>query len=160
APALAMMILGGDPQMAVHALLATVVLGWCVPVDSWQGRVRQFVRLSETLSITVALVATLAAVQIVPSANAARESERAFSDRPRSMWQAVSYLPSSEGRQLAIDGLIGPTQEGTFDNSVYEFSVPPWRAIEFVWPNSSGAYFPTSCRWLMAVDGESRIWVP
>ncbi len=159
-PALAMMILGGDPQMAVHALLATVVLGCCTPMTSWAARRHQFATLAIALSITIAATAALAAAQIVPSVIASRQSERAFSDRPRSLWQAVRYLPTTEGRQLAVDGLVAPTQPGTFDNSVYEFSVPPWRAIEFVWPNASGAYFPTSCRWLLAVDGEGRIWAP
>jgi hypothetical protein len=160
APALALMILGGDPQSAVHSLLATIVLAGCVPASTWRHRRQQLVRLLAPLSLTVALAGALAAAQIVPSFIASRQSERAFSDRPRSLWQAFRYLPTAEGRQLVVSGLIGPTQEGTFDHSVYEFSVPPWRAIEFVWPNASGAYFPTSRRWLLAIDGEERIWAP
>jgi hypothetical protein len=46
------------------------------------------------------------------------------------------------------------------DLHLYDFSVPPWRLAELLWPNFSGQPLPTHRRWLAAAGGERDFWVP
>ena len=67
---------------------------------------------------------------------------------------AVQTLPAVE---LAL--LSDRTLE-THRYGVYWFSVPPWRLLEFFWPNAGGWQFPENARWFSALPGDREIWVP
>jgi len=86
----------------------------------------------------VALI--LAAVQVLPSAEFSRLSDRS------GQWSQALLSRHSE--------------PGTHLDSVYHFSVGPWRLAEYVWPNWSGRQFPIHRRWLEILPAEGRVCVP
>ncbi|MCE9526341.1 MAG: YfhO family protein, partial [Planctomycetales bacterium] len=168
---LALMILGGEPQAAYHALLMTglyaVVLSWkankhpegTIAVGLWQRWVSSlFLRRIVLVGLAASIGFLLAAIQILPSSEASKESERAAYRRPRSIYEAAACtsLPAGEIAQ----GLFGQPDTTTHHERAYHFSVGPWRYVEFIWPNVSGRMFPTHRRWLSLWPAEGRLWTP
>ena len=178
---LALMILGGEPQAAYHALLITgmyaVVLAWrskakekLVLAGIWP-RLKGSLFARHILLIGLAAFAGfgLAAIQVLPSSEASQESERAAYRRPRSIYEVAAYtrdvrsnlLPHvDQPVQEITQGLIGNPDLTTHHERAYYFSVGPWRYAELLWPNVSGRMFPTNRRWLGLWPAEGRIWTP
>ncbi len=150
AACLALMVLGGDPQMAYHAGLAMALLAWFrrrnshnagnEPPHAAPGWSRHALTL---LAVTAGLAMLLSAVQIVPAVALTRQSHRAVQDS-RGAWARFA----------------GPPLPDTHAQQLYDFSVAPWRMVECVWPNGSGHMFPRNQRWLTAVRAEDRVWTP
>jgi len=175
---LALMILGGDPQAAYHALL--IIALYAVVLTFWRNDesptdITAPPRLLTTLVVRVGLfclaagsVYCLAAVQCLPSAEALRSSDRAAFNRPRNIYEATTVLfqagdqlPLGETRQQsAVRGLFGQPEERTHHELAYDFSIGPWRLIEYFWPNIDGRMFPTHHRWLSLLPAEGRVWTP
>ncbi|MEX2173451.1 MAG: hypothetical protein WD872_03760 [Pirellulaceae bacterium] len=154
---LAMMVLGGDPQMAYHAILLGGLYG-VVLLASGRGQPPAGVAFSSWRSVALLAAAAfvgflLAAIQILPAAEATAASERARFEHPRSLYE----LPADAGN---LQGLIGQPTPGTHHATVYDFSVAPWRWAEAIWPNCGGRMFPTHRRWFSLLPGEGRIWSP
>ena len=139
---LALMTLGGDPQMAVHlALLSFVVCGF--PFDAFtathtaassaeevvesphSARGNQVLRAAVAVVAAALLASGLAAIQILPTLETLRES--------------------------------GRTQPS---DTRFDFSVGPWRWCEILWPNAGGRMFPQHRRWMSALPAEGRVWTP
>ncbi|MBC7852904.1 MAG: hypothetical protein IAF94_05670, partial [Pirellulaceae bacterium] len=173
---LAMMILGGDPQAAYHALLMTGIYALVMQRPKLSGfgalyKLRNDRFLSGMLLTGFAACAgfLLSAIQVLPSSEAAKESERAAYRRPRSIYEAAAYANDIQAGRLAhveqpwqeiTHGLIGPPDPTTHHERAYYFSVGPWRFAELIWPNVSGRMFPTNRRWLSLWPAEGRIWTP
>ncbi|MFO7902465.1 MAG: hypothetical protein R6U98_07385 [Pirellulaceae bacterium] len=161
---LALMVLGGDPQMAYHTGILAALLAWLrrgrpgvepasepvtppvgrasEPVDNARPPVR---RHALFLLLTAALAGILlSAVQIVPAVSWTQVSDRVASQDSDSLWQDV----------------FGTPRPGTHRKQRYHFSVAPWRVLECLWPNVSGHMFPVNRRWLSALGAEDRIWTP
>jgi hypothetical protein len=168
------MILGGDPQSAYHGLLIAalyaVVLSYakCEEFersdDSWASSL--VIRLGLTV-IAAAIALVLAAVQILPSAEAMRHSERAAFNRPRNLYESIATLtrPAAEQRgesrgESIVRGLFCQPEEGSHHDMAYEFSVGPWRLVEYAWPNVGGRMFPTQRRWFSLIPAELATWTP
>ena len=140
---LALLILGGDPQMAYHVLLLgglyvlVLASGRREPPASSPIRAAWLRRLA-LLAAAATAACLLAAVQILPSAEAAAVSERA---------QATTTI-------------VAPPQPGTHQAAAFDYSVGPWRLAELVWPNCGGRMYPTHRRWFSLLPEESRIWTP
>jgi hypothetical protein len=66
---------------------------------------------------------------------------------------------SAEGPVTWHAGLLGASGDD-HQRQIYQFSVGPWRAFEFLWPNAGGRLFPTHRRWLAALPAEGRVWAP
>jgi len=145
---LALTVLGGDPQMAYDAgLIAAIYAAWLW----WTERkaacgfaTRGFATLERHRLTLLALAAVsavlLSAVQVLPSLEYARLSDRdvgSFTDR-----------------------LACRIEPGTHSEHTYHFSVGPWRLAEYVWPNVFGRQFPEHRRWIDALPAEGRVWVP
>jgi hypothetical protein len=174
---LALMILGGDPQMALNALLAAgmyaVVRCFSQSEETQSqppGRTSRIrlLGLSSGLVGAAAVVGfLLAAVQILPSSEATKYSERAAFNRPRNVYEVARLLaqsdavqPHGESRNEAIvRGLFGPPEPG-HPTLAYDFSVGPWRLAEYFWPNVGGRMFPTGRRWFSLIPAETRTWTP
>ncbi|MEE8451467.1 MAG: hypothetical protein V3R99_06105 [Thermoguttaceae bacterium] len=153
---LALMVLGGDPQMAYNAgLLATMFAAWLWWTDRKRanrpGTQRQdtpqgslLARLANARPTMLALAAgtglLLSAVQVLPSLEFTSHSRRAAGDN--------------------VQRWLGHFEEGTHEEQIYHFSVGPWRLAEYVWPNVGGRQFPTHRRWLEVIPAEGRIWTP
>ena len=178
---LALMILGGEPQAAYHALLMTglyaVVLARTSqpeekpsPAGVWQRwKSSLFGRRMLLLGLAAVAGFLLSAIQVLPSSEAAKESERAAYRRPRSIYEAAAFANDVRAGRLAhleqpwpeiTHGLIGPPDPTTHHERAYYFSVGPWRFAELIWPNVSGRMFPTHRRWLSLWAAGERIWTP
>jgi hypothetical protein len=178
---LALMILGGDPQAAYHGLMIAGLYALLAPRDGdHTANARQiclsmaqwaqllFVRLG-LIGLAAAIGFLLAAVQVVPSAEATKYSERAAFNRPRNIYEvaAVAAMPSNDAQPLGetrgqsiTRGLFTLPEEGSHQDLAYDFSVGPWRLAEYVWPNVGGRMMPTNRRWLSLLPAEGRTWTP
>ena len=168
---LALMILGGEPQAAYHALLMTglyaIVLGRrqtechdkALATGLWPRLSgSSFLRSILLIGLAASVGFLLAAVQVLPSSEASQESERAAYRRPRSIYEAAASADLSAGE--IAQGLFGQPDPTTHHERAYHFSVGPWRYVEFIWPNITGRMFPTHRRWLSLWPAEGRIWTP
>ena len=142
--AMAMMILGGDPQSALHAaLVAFAVWGvrlaksWWTqrPVDS-RGVRRSFL----AIACACVLAGMIAAPQIAASVSWSRQSERVSANDSAS-W----HEPPTAGSRRA---------------QAFDFSLPPWHVIELITPNAWGQLFPINRRVSQAIPGDGRMWTP
>jgi hypothetical protein len=176
AAVLAMMILGGDPQMALNMLLAAGLYALILlfsrepePQPIGKSRARSFAGRVVLLSVAAAAALLLAAVQVLPSSEATKYSERAAFNRPRNIYEAARVL-SEPGDQLqplgetpfqsVTRGLFGSPEAGSHHNLAYSFSVGPWRLAEYFWPNVGGRMIPTNRRWFSLIPAEMRTWTP
>jgi len=184
---LALMVLGGDPQMAYHAGLLAAVYG-ALLWDS-ERRVRRnderraahgastapargirprpdFRRTRNRfvlLSLAAIAAGVLSAIQVLPSSEWSRQSGRAAYRSPRSLYEIPAYLARSRpenDRHSISQGLFGVPETGMHHEHIYHFSVGPWRLAELAWPNCSGQMFPVHRRWASAVPAEGRVWTP
>ena len=176
---LALMVLGGDPQMAYHAGLLAALYAWILgrsrrraggrdgargqaSAGSWRrpGGIRHRFVL---LGLAALAAAALSAIQVLPSSEWSRHSGRAAYRSPRSLYEIPAYLARSraenDGRSIAR-GLFGHPEPGMHHEHIYHFSVGPWRLAELAWPNCSGQMFPVHRRWLSALPAEGRVWTP
>ena len=143
----ALMILGGDPQMAyLLGVIAVATFAWTLLCRRLRMRQRglliaamkqRFLRLA----IFAIVAVLLASVQIAPTYFWAKKSKRVAS-------------------QLDVTGLSLASQDGQVLNSVYQFSQPPWTLSELVWPNVSGKPYPVHRRWIDILPGAERFWTP
>ncbi len=174
---LALMVLGGDPQMAYNAgllvVLQATLLWWhrpSVPADLQvtdtprRGDRRRQLAHHGALLIFAALAALLlSAIQVLPSSQWTSRCQRAVFQNPRSLSEIPAYLnraDSDDPSQAIIQGLLGTPPTGTHQEHIYHFSVGPWRFAELLWPNVSGRMFPINRRWTNLIPAEGRIWTP
>lgn len=136
ASALALMILAGDPQTAVHVVLIGTLV-WMAQtvysvfisrrsaiIDSGFAALGSFTRLAMALG----LAALLAAPQIAASIDWAPQSVRYASD------------------------------DGSSRHEIFAFSVAPWHWAEFLVPSISGMLFPQYSRISHLLPGDGRTW--
>jgi len=186
AAVLAAMALGGDPQSAYHAGLAAVLYAVLLRRRQ-QSRAARIAparshRILRNRPLLLALAACLAfllaAIQVLPTWQASRQSVRAAFHEPRSLYEIPAYIkrmtgPGEEpaGGHAAGEepttvaggiarGLLGEPREGTHHDHVHQFSIPPWRLAELVWPNAEGREFPTHRRWLDHALPADDLWTP
>jgi hypothetical protein len=167
---LALMITGGDPQMAMHAMLLAGLYALLWNRQRSRERAKRTHEMPgigprRTFSLWALALLTcllLAAVQILPSWEATRQSARASHDAPRNVYELVKSAfdaTQGDGPSSWHAGLLSTNAQG-HAAQIYQFSVGPWRAIEYLWPNISGRQFPTFHRWLDAWPAEGRVWTP
>ena len=185
---LAMITLGGDPQMAYHSGLLTVIYAICLwrreslaartdtnPKRKRGGRQRPSFALwvgatsprtdkpvrSRTALILIAASSGLAlsAVQVLPSLEFNRLGHRGMTSVARNVWEVAPRLLHDQSP--TADGLLCRNIEpGSHQEHAYHFSVGPWRLAEYIWPNFSGRQFPVHRRWMEVIPAEGRLWVP
>lgn len=110
----------------------------------------------------------LAAVQILPTQEYSRQSQRAEGPLPRTLASLPGWLMKSEPPIIPdipnpnwYDGILGRrTQLDGFHSQIYEFSVGPWHALEYVVPYFGGTHFPINRRWLDCWGAEALMWAP
>ena len=138
APSMAMMILGGDPQAALHAMLvaATVV----VVRGARHGMKSNQRNIAFAVFVAPALAALLAAPQIAASLSWSSQSDRLHAIDNRA-WHE-------------------PPAQGSHRHNAMEFSLPPWHAASLLSPNVAGRLFPTNQRISVFLSGDGRMWTP
>ncbi|MEO1526969.1 MAG: hypothetical protein AAFX06_16140 [Planctomycetota bacterium] len=131
---LAMMVLGGDPQSALHVILVagSVALVIAVgnrilksPTNATVGSPRSILGVT-FFAATLAL--GLSAIQVAASIDWSRQSDRAL---------------DAEHRREA-----------------FEFSLPPWHLTELLTPRPFGEPFPRHRRLGVLLPGDGRLWTP
>ncbi len=134
--ALAMMILGGDPQTAFHAM----VMGATVWITR---RIRGLESASSIgpLLFVPTVAACLAAPQIAASLDWSRRSDR--------------VLEKETGRSWFAPPVVGSKRYQAF-----QFSLPPWHAAELLTPEASGRLYPINERISRLLPGDGRMWTP
>ncbi len=135
--ALAMMVLGGDPQTAVHAMIVVSLV--CAARQFGRNRQDNRAMLCSVLLLPLVVV-LLAAPQVAASISWSRQSDRLQHDRQGS-W-------------------IDPPQVGSRRHDAYQYSLPPWHALEIVTPNPSGSVLPVNRRISRLIPGDGRMWTP
>lgn len=165
---LALMVLGGDPQLAYHAVLLAgllALLRWrsdrraASPPDEPTRR-GVLARRPVLFAWALLVAGGLAAVQVLPTWEATPHSRRAKYESPRNVYELAAWLvspPSDDAQQAWYDGLLGRGDAG-HQRQVYQFSVAPARLVELVWPNVTGQAFPINRRWLAALRAEGSAW--
>ncbi len=152
---LALMVLGGDPQMAYHTGLLAALLAWfryratvahgrASPNHMRSGSRPRHHHALFLLAVAAMTGVMLSAIQVVPAVALTRASERTTLEHPASL----------------AESLFGRPPSGTHAEQLYDFSVAPWRIAECLWPNISGHMFPVNQRWLSALRAEDRVWTP
>ena len=169
AAVLAMMVLGGDPQMAYHVVLIAALyvvvdsrcsLGEKLVVRGANNDSPLRIALSRLVLIlaSCSIALTLAAVQILPSAQWSRASTRAAYDSPRNIYQ-WAFLKPADANVASHEFFLGHLASGHHEES-YHFSVGPWHAASLLWPNCYGQVAPVNTRWVRALPAEGRTWTP
>lgn len=190
--ALGLMILGGDPQSATHAVmaLALIVVGRSsrrskrmnardsVSATHWLSQgplgipaaiVSLLAARRQTLLTLAAIVLAgglVAAVQLVPSLQAAATSDRRVHREPRSLYEGIRDLTRSDvpvpAERVArvTQGWFGAPLPGTHHAASLEFSLAPWQLAELLWPNSTGQSVGQYERWIDGIPAADRAWFP
>ncbi|GAB6165240.1 hypothetical protein JCM19992_12400 [Thermostilla marina] len=168
----AMPVLGGDPQLVYHfALLWFGRLLCRFLLDHGKkrapGTASRQARGSVLLAASAAFACAglLAAVQILPSAEYARRSDRAVIASRLSVWSNISHLSGGRGTDVSSDhsdaaDLAHADPFVRLETIPYQFSVGWWRLGELIWPNFGGKPFPRNQRWMEALPAEGRLWCP
>jgi hypothetical protein len=132
---MSMMILGGDPQTALHAMILVGFI-WII----------RLIRRSDgnlPLRVLIAapcLAALLAIPQIAASVSWSRQSDR--TDKSQ------------------IESWIDPPLVGGRRYEAFQFSLAPWHTLELATPNASGSLLPINQRISRLVPGDGRMWTP
>ncbi len=134
---LAMMVLGGDPQTALHA---TLVVAMVLVYQRVIRGERQATSLLLSLVIAGVFASLLTLPQLAASISWSRQSYRVLNDEPTSLWSPPS--PSSQQYES------------------FSYSLPPWHLLELVTPNAFGDLFPQYRRWSVWIPMDGRVWTP
>ncbi|MEM9589289.1 MAG: hypothetical protein AAGA03_18560, partial [Planctomycetota bacterium] len=151
--AMAMMVLAGDPQTALHTAMVGIAFAIAGSVRLLASRRRpsqpaKTRGLIDSVWATAGFVAAcllaglLSLPQIAASADWSRMSDRRVSNAPDSdsWWKAA---PLGSRRQES-----------------FQFSVPPWQLTDAMVPSSWGTMFPTCRRLSLLFAPNHRIWTP
>ena len=149
---LALLVLGGDPQMVVHLAFVAVIGLFARSRRHWFDRRTQ--HSLTAIAAAFAFAFGLAAVQILPSAAYLPRTDRAVYERPRTIYEAIA-TPDE-----VAAGLCGVPVAETQHATLYDFSLGPWRWLELLLPNIGGRMFPRNQRWLSHLPAESSVWTP
>ncbi|MEL7498030.1 MAG: hypothetical protein AAFN77_10495 [Planctomycetota bacterium] len=150
-----MMILGGDPQMVYHvgliALLSIVVTAIVELRADLRSSLTKTLHRSGLLALLVIVTSLLSAVQLLPSEQLTRRSERSGRGRLVNLYSLATKTNDRLEDFLKRDSqIVGQ----------YQFSQPPWSLIELGIPNVSGRPFPINARWTHQLAGTDRMWFP
>ncbi len=162
---LALMVTGGDPQMAYNAGLLAVLdaaILWRASAGDPSIPTRTIRRLTLLLAVAAGTGLVLSAVQTLPSRETARQSLRASYDSPRNLYELGAAMLAGDALKPASPryaGLLGMSNDEHAQH-IYQFNLGPWRAIELLWPNVAGRHFPVNSRWLDVLPAEGRVWTP
>lgn len=166
---LTLMIFGGEPQSAYHALLSAIILMILLNRRQRFGGWKRCVLPAGCLLLTVVTTFLLSAVQVVPSYQWARNSDRNALELPRNVYEGVAAVwrqrgsgkeKMSEAVRETVVGMVGEATQGTHQAATDQFSIGPWRFVELIIPNAGGRQFPIHRRWINALPGEGAVWTP
>ena len=175
AVALAMMVLGGDPQAALHAGVVSLVVVAVRSVMLWRRQRKQLpagchdqeIDRKAEFSAHASSADELSADDGVAEANRERWRGLLFAPLVAAVLTAPQLAASIDwGRhseRFHSEGFaerFGPPIPGSHRAEAFQFSMPPWRVAEFATPWALGRLFPEHHRWSALIPGDGRIWTP
>ncbi|TWU67418.1 hypothetical protein [Crateriforma conspicua] len=154
--AMAMMVLGGDPQTALHVGLIAVAVtlarwvGFAKSSGKRNGDSPRWRRSPSAWIVAVpCLAAALSAPQIAGSMAWVRQSERAG----QQIRDELADAPETGAWWV-------PPKVGSRRYQSYQFSVAPWHITELFVPVASGRLLPQYQRISHLVPGDGQVWTP
>ncbi len=164
AMALALMVLGGDPQTAYHVVLIGITCAWPPARMRWSQRFRYMLGRLFGWALWCCAAMILCLPQILHSLHQLPNSLRSRAVHAENV-RAVSgergageYNPVTNGSPNATE-VAQDEQSNRWVHDPYGFSCPPWRIAEWFWPNICGKTYPIVHRWTRAL-GEQQTWFP
>ncbi len=159
---LALMVLGGDAQMALHVILLVPLLYW------FSGRrakrdnhasIRQIASrtVAKRILLTSLLAFALAAIQVLPTYQWSKSGSRKMRSASRTTYEWV-YDQVRE-KSLPSDLFQGGAKS-EHHGQLYQFSLAPWQLGELLLPNVTGKLYPERHRWTFLFDDNPRTWYP
>ncbi len=133
--ALSLMVLGGDPQTALHAVMISAVI---IIAFAWLREYRKAVDRGTVLVASCVAALLMTCPQIVASMDWSRQSYRVLNDET----QLYFLQPPRSSLQ----------------NDALEYSVAPWALIELVTPAAWGDLFPINRRLSTLIPEERKLW--
>ena len=140
---LSMMVLAGDPQIAMHTVMVAVL---CLVLGSFHSTPhhsigRSIAKASILIVLVTGLAVAMSAIQVWPSIEWAAQSERS------------AQFDDESGSLIERPAADSPRSD------VYQFSQAPWTIVDMFWPNVLGKLdFATNLRWSSSLAGADRIW--
>ncbi|TWT51313.1 hypothetical protein Pla22_40900 [Rubripirellula amarantea] len=135
---LAMMVLGGDPQTALHCVLVSAVV-LVIPVALFRSQDSR-VELA-TIGCAALLSGLIAAPQIAASLSWSGQSDRVHIVHEEPTW-------------------FSPPITGGNKQAAMEYSVAPWHFAELLTPSAWGSLIPVNQRISALIPGDGRMWTP
>jgi len=132
---MSLMILGGDPQGALHALLIAVVV-----------TVVRLGRRHLDRKCVVALIAIPACAALLASPQIAASLA----------WTAQSERVDNQDS----DHMLQQPEPGSKRDVAFSYSVPPWQLLEMWTPRVWGTLFPINQRLSRLIPDNDRVWTP
>ncbi|MCO8123911.1 hypothetical protein NHH03_19355 [Stieleria sp. TO1_6] len=129
--AFAMMVLGGDPQSALHCVIVVIAVSLCRGVARWVRPAERSLEFVDSMKVAAAasvLALGLASIQIAASLDWSRHSDR----------------------------VLG----GQHSTERYDFSLAPWHALETLSMRPFGHPFPINRQLSKLIPGDGRMWTP
>lgn len=187
---LALVVLGGDPQTAYHAVLCIAVrmLGFPPPLaaqspgkpsDGDQAPAAAPLGCAQASHVSggthahfrargQALVRLGAAGGMAGALAAVQilpSAEFAWhSQRAQgplgTLWELPAAWRHGQMRAWGDAWLARGIRPGSHREHMYQYSMGPWRLVELVWPNCAGRAFPEHRRWFHVLPAEGPWWVP
>lgn len=133
--AMGLMILGGDPQSALHVMIVAACTGLA------RLRTRSTRRFDWAVFLGVpTLAAVLSAPQLAASVSWGQQSER---------------VQQANTESWSEPPLVGGQRYQTF-----QYSLPPWHLAEIATRNAFGSFLPINQRFSRLWPGDGRAWTP
>lgn len=141
AVALAMTVMAGDPQTALHCVVIAAATIAVASLGSTEKRSRRLSGSGPAILASSCLLASLlAAPQIAASLDWSRQSGRATNADQLQWWQ--------------------PPVINSKRDEAFHFSLAPWHLAELVTPHASGQLLPRNRRVTALLPGDGRTWTP
>ncbi len=153
---LALIVMGGDAQMALHIVLLIPLLHWFRHNHSEKGHTTSL-KLLKRLSIAGILAFSFAAIQILPTFEWTQHGARKMRSASRTTFEWAADQIS--GKQYPNHIMQG-SSKAEHHGQLYQFSLAPWQLSELALPNVTGKLYPERHRWTFALKDNPRTWYP
>ena len=171
AAALALMVLGGEPQAALLWALAAGLLivahlrAHRPPIRLEEQRPGPTSRLRWSLGVVLAiglLAAGGSCVQWWPLWASAQNSTRAVRSVPTNVYHAAALWQTGapDWADQTTRGLLGPPEPGSQTDQALQFSQPPWHWSTLLAGNVMGTWRSVHARWDRHLPANDRVWNP
>ena len=157
---LALMILGGDPQMALHVMLLIPLLYLFAGKTSNHNRQPKKIpkrKVARRMVITGIIAFGLAAIQILPTYTLTKNANRNLRSASRTTFEWMAdQVTGNEVPNNIFKGRRSSEHHG----QLYQFSLAPWQITELAFPNITGKLYPQRQRWTFLLEDNPRTWYP